>query len=98
MFVSIRVYENAVSKEKIAGRVKDGFVVPHGRQLPGFRGWYSFDAGNGKIGSVTLFDNEEAAVTNNERASAWVRDNDLAELLPDAPEIIVGKVIRSVVP
>ena len=98
MYVSIRIYRNVESKEEVATRVRDGLIIPHGRHMPGFRGWYPFDAGNGKFGSVTMFDSEAAAHAYNERANAWVADNDLSDLLPEDPEMIVGRVITSVEP
>ncbi len=98
MFVSIRLYENVTSKEEVVRRVRGGLVVPHGQHLPGFRGWYPFDAGNGKFGSVTMFDDEESARIYNEQANVWVADNELSDLLPGQPEIIVGRVIDPVVP
>ncbi|MDP6814869.1 MAG: hypothetical protein QF582_16755 [Alphaproteobacteria bacterium] len=96
MFLNIRIYDNAREKVEVARRVREGFVEPLGSRLPGFRGWYSFDGGDGRFGSVTMFDNAEAAAAYNLAADDWVSANDLSDLLPEAPAIVIGKVIASV--
>jgi hypothetical protein len=95
MFATIRVYQNATSKQEIAQRVEQEFI-PVLKETPGFRGWYIIDGGNGALASVTLFDSLEDTMAANEKSAQWIRDNDAAELLPEAPEVIAGEVMRSV--
>jgi hypothetical protein len=94
MYVVIRKFPMMRSVREAARRAESGI----GQMLkgsPGFRGYYVFDAGNGVAGSVTLFDNEEAASAANDKALAWIRAS-LTDLIDGDPEIIAGEVIATV--
>jgi len=89
MFISVRKYRLAGDIEELNRRVRDEFV-PILKQLPGFRGYHTFDAGGGTIVSISLFDSREAALASNDRAREWVARS-IAHLVPDPPEIMGGE-------
>jgi hypothetical protein len=51
------------------------------------------NAGDGVVSSVGLFENVEQAEESTRVAAAWVRDETLEAVLPNAPEITSGEVI-----
>ncbi len=56
-----------------------------------------FDAGDGVGGSISLFENREAAVAANEKALAWIRAS-LTDVIDGGPEINMGEVLATVTP
>ena len=72
-------------------RVSDGFV-PLISQIPGFVAYYWVDAKGGVMVSTSVFQDQTGAEESNKRAADWVRDN-LAPLLPNAPQITIGEVV-----
>src|SRR5947209_7579261 len=90
MFVTIRKYNRIIgSFDELSRRIEQG-LVPILKEIHGFHGYYSFDCGNGTGASVSIFETREAAATANKRAVGWVREN-LAEFLPEPPEILIGE-------
>ena len=96
MFVIIRTFTNIHSMAETARRAESGIgqIV---RKVPGFGGYYVFDAGHGKGGSITFFETEEAAIEANEKSLAWIRQS-LADQVQGEPEIILGKVVVALEP
>lgn len=88
MFISIRRYRGTKDVPELARRVEEEFV-PIMKDLPGFKGYYALDAGDGVVASVSVFESKEAALQSNERAAAWVRER-LAVFFPEPPEITAG--------
>jgi len=98
MFVTIRIYETPQPKHEIAKFVEERFL-PSVTESPEFRGWYIVDAGEDKLASITLFDRMGAALEANEKSEAYRTGNDeMGNMLPNAPEIVVGKVMRWAMP
>ena len=90
MYASIRRYRHVRSPERVAHKVRNGFV-PILEALPGFRGYYLIDGG-GELTTVSLFDSREAATASIGKAAAWVKEN-LPELHDGAPpEVVAGEV------
>ncbi len=90
MYASIRRYRHVRSPERVAQKVRKGFV-PILEGLPGFRGYYLVDGGD-ELTTVSLFDSREAAAASIAAAVAWVREN-LPELHDGAPpEVSAGEV------
>jgi hypothetical protein len=54
-----------------------------------------FEGGNGRAGSVTLFDSREVALAATEKALAWIRAS-MADLVQGEPEITTGEVLACV--
>jgi hypothetical protein len=46
------------------------------------------------MASVSVFEDRAGAENSTERAADWVRDN-IAELIPNPPEVTTGEVVAS---
>jgi hypothetical protein len=93
MFATIRRYEsidNARSDELV--KKADETLLPSLSELPGFRGYYLIDTGNGVMSSVSVFDTPEHADESTRVASNWVREQELETVLPNSPKITSGEV------
>jgi hypothetical protein len=101
MYSTVRRYEGVTDPTEAGKRVAEGFV-PILRELPGFVAYYWADAGGGVMVSTTIFqdleatqgisEDREGVAESNTRAAEWVREN-LAELLPNPPQITSGEVV-----
>jgi len=96
MYLVIRKFEHLRSVRDAARRAESGLGQLM-RQSPGFQGYYVFDAGSGRGGSVTFFDTQHNAVAANEKALAWIRAS-LADLMDGEPDVIAGEVLAVVQP
>ena len=96
MHVVIRKFSRMRSVREAARRAESG-IGQLLRQSPGFRGYCVFDCGDGVAGSVTLFEDQEAALAANEKARAWIRAS-LADVIQGEPEIMAGEVLAMVEP
>jgi hypothetical protein len=96
MYVVIRKFTGLRSVTAAARRAESGLGMLM-KQCAGFHGYYIFDGGDGVGGSVTLFEDREAALAANEKALAWVRAS-LLDLVENDPEIITGEVLAAVTP
>ncbi|WP_037669867.1 hypothetical protein [Streptomyces griseus] len=93
MYVAVRRYEGVTDPAEAGRRVNDGFV-PLIREVPGLVAYYWVDAGNGVMVSTSVFESEAGAEESIRRAADFVRDN-LAELLPNPPQVMSGQVVAS---
>jgi hypothetical protein len=92
MFLVVRKYGLTGSASEAARRIETE-LVPLLKQVPGLRGYYAFDGGDGTGGSVSLFESEEAALASNEKAVSWTREA-LADLVEGHNmEVIAGEVL-----
>lgn len=81
----MRRYKTGADIHEIMRRAQSGFV-PIVSKLPGFATYALMDAGSGTVVSLSGFRDEASADRSTKEASSWIRDN-LAELLPNPPEI-----------
>ena len=93
MYATVRRYEGVTDPGEAGRRVSEGFV-PLLKELPGFVAYYWVDAGSGLMASTSVFEDRSGAEASVERAADWVREN-IAELLPNPPEVITGEVVAS---
>ncbi|GEO14670.1 hypothetical protein [Microvirga aerophila] len=94
MYMVIRRFNRMRSVAEAARRAESG--IGHMlKQVPGFQGYYVFDAGDGAGGSVTLFESKEAALAANEQALAWIRGS-LIDVIDGEPEITIGEVLVTI--
>ena len=94
MFATIRRYD-AIDQNNVADLVKkaDETLVPSLSELPGFSSYCLIDAGNGIVTSIGFFDTAEHADESARVASTWVREQNLENVLPNAPKITTGEVV-----
>jgi hypothetical protein len=94
MFATIRRYESVdVSRTSELVKKVDEGLAPTLGELPGFRGYYLIDAGNGILSSIGFFDTPEHADESTRVASNWVREQKLDTALPNAPKITSGEIV-----
>jgi heme-degrading monooxygenase HmoA len=92
MYAAIRRYHtDPDSVEEVARRVNEEFV-PMISDMPGFVAYFVLNAGQGEIGSVSVFEDQHSAEESNTRAEEWVRQS-LGELLPTPPDFAAGEVV-----
>jgi hypothetical protein len=91
MYATERRYEGATDPKETGRRVNEGFL-PIISQIPGFVALYLVDAGGGVMISTSVFQNQSGAEDSNRRAADYVREN-VAQLLPNPPQITAGEVV-----
>jgi heme-degrading monooxygenase HmoA len=92
MYAAIRRYHtDPDSIDEVARRVNEEFVDMIS-DMPGFVAYFVLNAGQGEIGSVSVFEDQESAEESNSRAEEWVRQN-LSDLLPTPPDFAAGEVV-----
>jgi hypothetical protein len=99
MHVTIRRYEGIDESRTVElSRKVNESLVPKLSELPGFRGFYMIEAGNGVLSSIDLFKTAEQADESGRFAAAWMRDEKLESALPNAPKITTGNVVAHKTP
>ncbi|MFA7766936.1 hypothetical protein ACGFNX_36825 [Streptomyces sp. NPDC048723] len=93
MYAAVRRYEGVTDPAE-AGRIVDEGFVPIMRQVPGFVAYFWVDGGGGVMVSTSVFRDRAGADESVERAADFVRDN-LAQFLPNPPQVTAGKVVAS---
>jgi hypothetical protein len=93
MYLSIRRYDRVRSVGEVCRKIELSFV-PLLRRQPGFIAYYAVDGGGGTMATVSVFSTEAMAVESNDIAATWLRDN-VADLQPEPPTIVAGKVLAA---
>ncbi|HEU4972624.1 MAG TPA: hypothetical protein VFT35_11945 [Gaiellaceae bacterium] len=70
-------------------------LVPKLSKLPGFKGYYLIDAGDGVFSSLGLFETPEQSMESTKLATTWLREEKLDTILPNEPKITSGRVVAS---
>lgn len=91
MFLSIRKYSGATSRDEAIKRVEEG-LVPQIKESPGFIAYYAVDFEDGDLGSVGVYETKQNADNATEKAMIWLKTN-LADLLPNEPTVFRGEVL-----
>ena len=93
MYATVRRYEgiDKVRSDEITRKV-DQSLLPSLSELPGFRGYYMIDAGEGVFASISLFEDAKQAHESTRIAARWVREQELETVLPNTPKITAGPV------
>jgi hypothetical protein len=92
MFAVIRRYHtDPDSVDEVARRVNEEFVDIIS-DMPGFVAYFALNAGQGEIGSVSVFEDQQSAEESNTRAEEWVRQS-VGDLLPTPPDYAAGEVV-----
>jgi hypothetical protein len=94
MHATIRRYDgiDQTRTDELVGKVNES-LAPKLSALPGFKGYYLIEAGNGIMSSLGLFETVEQAEESTKVAAGWVRDEKLERAFPNAPKITTGKVV-----
>jgi hypothetical protein len=94
MHATIRRYDGVDQNRitELTGKVNET-LVPKLRTLPGFKGYYLIEAGNGVFSSLGLFDTPEQGAESTRVVTSWIHDEKLETLMPNEPKITSGKII-----
>ncbi len=94
MHATIRRYEGVDQNRtpELTGKVNET-LVPRLSKLPGFKGYYLIEAGNGVVSSLGLYETSEQADESTKLAASWVHDEKLESAFPNPPKITSGKVL-----
>ena len=68
-------------------------LMPKLNKLPGFKGYYLIDAGNGVFTSLGLFETPEQGMESSKLVATWIREEKLETILPNEPKITSGKIV-----
>jgi hypothetical protein len=94
MYATHRRYEGIDQSriEELSRKVNDS-LIPKLSKLPGFKGYFLIEAGEGVVKSTTLFDTSNQAEDSTRAAAEWMQEEKLEKLVPNAPKVTVCKVI-----
>ena len=70
-------------------------LMPKLNKLPGFKGYYLVDAGNGVFTSLGLFETPEQGMESTKFVATWIRDEKLDTIIPNEPKITSGTVVAN---
>ena len=73
----------------------DETLVPKLTNLPGFKGYYLIDAGNGVFTSLGLFETPEQGMESSKFVATWIRDEKLEAIVPNEPKLTSGRVVAN---
>ena len=77
---------------ELVGKVNET-LMPKLNKLPGFKGYYLIDAGNGVFTSLGLFETPEQGVESSKLVATWIREEKLETILPNEPKITSGNIV-----
>ena len=94
MFATIRRYDGVDQNRttELTSKVNET-LVPKLNKLPGFKGYYLIDAGNGVFTSLGLFETPEQGMESTKLVTTWIREEKLDTILPNEPKITSGKIV-----
>jgi hypothetical protein len=70
-------------------------LVPKLNKVPGFKGFYLIDAGNGVFSSLSLFETSEQSMESTKLFTTWIREEKLDTIVPNEPKITSGRVVAN---
>jgi hypothetical protein len=70
-------------------------LVPKLNKLPGFKGYYLIDAGNGVFSSLSFFETFEQSMESSTFVATWLRDEKLDTIVPNEPKVTAGRVVAN---
>jgi hypothetical protein len=94
MFATIRRYDGVDQNRtlELTNKVNET-LVPQLKTLPGFKGYYLIEAGNGIFSSLGLFETPEQSEESTKVVATWIRDEKFETMIPNEPKITSGKVV-----
>ena len=94
MFAIIRRYDGVDQNRttELTSKVNET-LMPKLNKLPGFKGYYLIDAGNGVFTSLGLFETPEQGMESTKFVTTWIREEKLETILPNEPKITSGKIV-----
>jgi hypothetical protein len=94
MFATIRRYDGVDQNRSVElTRKVNESLVPKLEKLPGFKGYFMIEAGNGVFSSLGLFETPEQGMESTKLVTTWIREEKLETILPNEPKITSGKIV-----
>ena len=96
MHATIRRYDGVDQNRsaELTSKVNES-LVPKLAKLPGFKGYFLVEAGNGVFSSLGLFETPEQGMESTKIVATWIRDEKLDTIIPNEPKITSGRVIAT---
>jgi hypothetical protein len=94
MYATHRRYEgiDQTRIEELSRKVNDS-LIPRLTKMTGFQAYFLAEGGEGVVKSTTLFDTSAEAEDSNRVVAAWMQEEKMESLVPNAPKIVVREVI-----
>jgi hypothetical protein len=94
MHATIRRYDG-MDQNRLAEltRKVNEILLPKLERLPGFKGYFLVEAGNGVFSSLSLFETPEQGMESTKVVATWIRDEKLDTMIPNEPNITSGKIV-----
>ncbi len=94
MHATIRRYDGVDQNRtvELTSKVNET-LIPKLNKLPGFKGYFLVEAGNGVFSSLGLFETPEQGMESTKIVATWIRDEKLDRLIPNEPKITSGRVV-----
>jgi hypothetical protein len=94
MHATIRRYDGVDQNRSVElTRKVNETLVPKLEKLPGFKGYFLIEAGNGVFSSLGLFETPEQGMESTKLVTTWIREEKLETILPNEPKITSGKIV-----
>jgi hypothetical protein len=93
-YLTVRRYDGVTDSKEAARRIQEGFI-PLISKIPGFISYYWVDEGHGVMVSASVFATREAEEQSNRLAADFIKQQQIAPLLPKPPQITAGEVVAS---
>ena len=94
MHAAVRMYQVDPDKVDEFKRLVNETFLPLIEEAPGFRAYYALDAGDGRIASVSVFDDRAGAEASTKMAADNIREN-MASVAPNPPAVLEGEVFAT---
>ena len=94
MYATHRRYEgiDQTRIDELTQKVNES-LIPRLSKLPGFKGYFLMEAGDGVVRSTSLFDTSSQAEDSSRIAAEWLQEEKLEKIVPKAPKVTVRKVL-----
>ena len=96
MHATIRRYDGVDQNgtDELTRKVNEN-LVPELEKLPGFKGYFLVEAGNGVLTSLGLFETPEQGKESSKFVATWIRDEKLDTIVPNEPKITSGPIVAT---
>ncbi len=94
MHAAVRIYQVDPGSVDEFKRLVNETFLPTIKEAPGFQAYYSLDTGDGRIASVSVFDDRAGAEASTKMAADNIRQN-MASVAPIPPEVLEGEVFAT---
>src|SRR4028119_1850366 len=92
MYAAIRRYQvDPGSVDEVTRGINEDFL-PIIKEVSGFQAYYAVDGGDGRLATVSVFEDQAGAEESTRKAGDYIRRN-MASLLPNPPEVLQGEVV-----